>query len=426
MRSMRRALRTLTMLITGIALLTGTLAGGSPAMAGSGGASLTLSPASGPVGSAVTVTGTGMAKKTAGTLTAGSERVAFTTSASGYFASSIVIPSTSSATVDIVATAGASRASASFTVTYSPASTSTPDTSTSSPAPTAPATSSARLRFGVATPGGAQANAELDAVASLAGESPSIVLSYDDFGQPAPIADLDSVAARGATSLITWEPWRWGDGVSQPAYSNARIAAGEYDAYLRQWGAALAGWGKPVYLRYAHEMNGDWYPWSDGANGNAPGSYVAAWQHVHDVVESQGATNVQWVWSPNIPYAGSTPLSSLYPGASYVDVVALDAYNWGTAVAWSTWTAPSALFGDGLAQVRALAPGKPVLIAETGSAEAGGSKADWNRALVSYLNDQSDVVGFVWFHQNKEVDWRIDSSATSAAALAGALAQRRG
>ncbi len=290
----------------------------------------------------------------------------------------------------------------------------------------APAISTAHLAFGVGTPGGPQASSELDQVANLVGENPSIVLSYKDFSQAAPIDDLNAVAARGATSLVTWEPWLWsGNGVNQPTYSLKNIAAGNFDSYIRSWGTALASWGKPVMLRFAHEMNGNWYPWDEGVNGNQPGDFVAAWQHVHDVVASTGATNVQWVWSPNVPYWGSTALSELYPGAAYIDTVALDGYNWGTSQSWSSWTSPSDLFGDGLNQLRGIAPGKPIVVGETASAEAGGSKADWNTSLVSYLNAQADVTGFVWFDYNKEVDWRIDSSSSSAAAMANALAARR-
>jgi beta-mannanase len=178
-------------------------------------------------------------------------------------------------------------------------------------------------------------------------------------------------------------------------------------------------------IRFAHEMNGDWYPWAEGVNGNQSGDYVAAWQHVHDVVAATGATNVQWVWSPNVPYWGSTDLAGLYPGAAYVDVVALDGYNWGTSQSWSSWVAPQDLFGPGIAQLRTLAPGKPILIAETAASELGGSKAAWNADLVSYLAAQPDVMGFVWFHLQKEADWRINSSDSSASALNSALLARR-
>ncbi|MBM7387328.1 beta-mannanase [Clavibacter michiganensis] len=289
----------------------------------------------------------------------------------------------------------------------------------------APAVSDARLRFGVATPGGPTDGSELDRVATQVGESPSIVLSYADFTQSPPIAALDSVAARGAESLLTWEPWKAGAGTDQPGFSNASIIAGDHDVYLRQWGSELAAWGGPVYLRYAHEMNGDWYPWADGVDGNAPGSYAAAWRHVHDVVVGAGATNVRWVWTPNVPYTGSTALAGLYPGDAYVDVVGLDGYNWGTGITGHSWVQPADLFGPGLERLRGIAPGKPIIVAETASSEVGGSKAQWDQDLVAYLQAQPDVQAFVWFDMDKEADWRIGSSASSAAALRDALAARR-
>ena len=65
-----------------------------------------------------------------------------------------------------------------------------------------------------------------------------------------------------------------------------------------RWARALAAFGGPVRLRFAQEMNGDWYPWGAGTNGNTPAEFVRAWRHVHDIFTAAGATNVQWVWSP--------------------------------------------------------------------------------------------------------------------------------
>ncbi len=65
-----------------------------------------------------------------------------------------------------------------------------------------------------------------------------------------------------------------------------------------------------------------------------------------------------------------------------------------------------------------------ITIAETASAEAGGSKPGWITALVPYLSGQASVNGFVWFDMNKENDWRIDSSPASAAAFPTALSVR--
>ncbi|MFC4397785.1 glycosyl hydrolase [Arthrobacter sedimenti] len=374
---------------------------------------ITLNPGSGPAGSAVTVTGTGFKAATTGTVIVGSTTFAFQTTSTGAFSTGITIPAASTGNLTITAKTSSIKASATFVVQAAPA-----------PAP-APTISSAPLRFGVATPGGPMASTELDEVATVAGEVPSVVMSYKDFLQAPPISELDAVRSRGATPLVTWEPWAWGGGVDQPAYSLSRITAGDFDGYISQWGQSLAAWGKPVMLRFAHEMNGNWYPWAEGVNGNQSGEYVAAWRHVHDVVAATGASNVQWVWSPNVPYWGSTDLAGLYPGAGYVDVVALDGYNWGTSQTWSSWVSPVDLFAPGISQLRALAPGKPVLIAETASSEMGGSKASWNTDLVSYLAAQPDVMGFVWFHMQKETDWRINSSDSSASAFKSALLARR-
>ena len=108
-----------------------------------------------------------------------------------------------------------------------------------------------------------------------------------------------------------------------------------------------------------------------------------------------------------------------------MDAVALDGYNFGTTTSSSTWTSPQALFGPGLQQLRQLAPGLPVIIAETASTELGGSKADWVRDLVGYLSAQQDVTAMVWFDHLKETDWRLASSAASATAMREALLARR-
>lgn len=379
---------------------------------------VTLNPASGPAGSAVTVTGTGFKVSTTGTVIVGSTTFAFQTTSTGAFSTGITIPAASTGNLTITAKTSSIKAAAIFVVQAAPA-------PAPAPAPQPPTVSTAPLRFGVATAGGALAGTELDEVATLAGESPSMVMIYKDFLQSPPIAEMDAVRSRGATPLVTWEPWVWGGGVEQPAYSVDRVAAGDFDAHITQWGQSLAAWGKPVMLRFAHEMNGNWYPWAEGVNGNQPGDYVAAWRHVHDVVAATGAANVQWVWSPNVPYWGSTDLAGLYPGAGYVDIVALDGYSWGTSQTWSSWVSPMDLLGPGISQLRTLAPGKPVLIAETASSELGGSKAAWNTDLVSYLAAQPDVMGFVWFHLQKETDWRINSSDSSASAFKSALLARR-
>ena len=280
------------------------------------------------------------------------------------------------------------------------------------------------LAFGVTTPGGATAAAELDAVEAAVGERPSLVLTYADFTTPPPVADLDAVAARGAVPVVTWEPWDW-NAPDSGAFGLAAVAAGAHDPHLREWADALRTWGRPVQLRFAHEQNGDWYPWAVGVSGTTAADHVAAFRHVVEVFDAQGAGNVQFVWNPNVRFPGSTPMAETWPGTRYVDRVALDGYNWGTSSPGHRWQEPEEVFGDSLEELRELAPGIPITVTEVASAEEGGDKAAWVTDLVAYLDGQADVAAFVWFDHDKEADWRITSSPASAAAMRAALAGRR-
>ncbi|AYJ50688.1 endoglucanase [Rhodococcus sp. P1Y] len=279
------------------------------------------------------------------------------------------------------------------------------------------------LRFGVSTPNGPLAVGETAAVAESVGVDPSLVLSFHDFAAVPPIGQLDAVAATGASSILTWEPWRHygGDDYDRGAFTMASIVAGKHDDYLYRWADELVAHAAVVYLRFAHEPNGTWYPWSP-MGGTSPDTYVAAWRHVHDLFMSKGATNVKWVWAPNVPVAEEIrPMSDWYPGIEYVDVIGVDGYNWGTSAPGHRWTSPYDLFGSAFDELRALAPGTPLLVTEVGSAEEGGSKADWIEEFVAYLDAEQGATGFVWFEQNKEADWRLNSTEEAAAAMGRAL-----
>lgn len=281
------------------------------------------------------------------------------------------------------------------------------------------------LRFGVSTPGGSTAVDEFLTVARTVGKAPSVVLSFSDFATAPPIAGLDAVSAFGADPIVTWEPWRWIEGgtYDSSGFALQSIVDGVHDDYLYRWADELTAWGKPVYLRFAHEPNGTWYPWSVAA-GTPADVYVAAWRHVHDLFATRRAHNVKWVWSPNVSFLGSSSTGATYPGDDYVDVVGVDGYNWGTSQPWSHWIAPTDLFVPTMDELRRIAPGKPQLVTEVGSAEAGGSKSEWIRNLVRMIESRRDVAGFVWFDHDKEADWSMASTPESAVALAEALGTR--
>jgi hypothetical protein len=268
--------------------------------------------------------------------------------------------------------------------------------------------------------GSPQTPARLDEFAAAAGAPPAVVMWYQDWQHGGFNFDqMDLAVSRGAVPMVTWMP----AGDVPADFALARILGGAHDAFLRRWARDAAAWGQPFFLRFAHEMNGNWYPWSPGVNGNTAAQYVAAWRRVHGIFREEGAANALWVWSPNVD-AGSaltpTPIAAVFPGDAYVDWIALDGYNWGEGQPWLPF---GSLFGPSYRTVTALS-GKPLLIGETASGEAGGDKAAWIRDayLSAVPRDLPRVRGIVWFDERKERDWRVDSSAGSLAAYREAVA----
>lgn len=275
--------------------------------------------------------------------------------------------------------------------------------------------------FGLSAAGPQRGLHDALALSSTLGRRLDLLNVYLNWPESFPSASLDAIQRAGVTPEITWQPWvSEADGTHRGIALKA-IASGEYDQFLRQWALSAARWKRPLLLRFAHEMNSGGLPWSAQAPGNSAQLYVAAYRHVVRVFRAAGATNVQWIWSPNVSYRGSTPLAEVYPGAQYVDIVGLDGYNSGTDVAGSQWRSPAQVFGATLAEVSKLAPKVPVLITETASSAAGGSKPAWIRQLFSYMRAQPDVIGVVWFNIVSRADWPLNDSPADLAASRAAL-----
>jgi hypothetical protein len=139
---------------------------------------------------------------------------------------------------------------------------------------------------------------------------------------------FDSVRQHGVIPFFSW---------ANSGISDGDIAAGNWDSYVTSWATAAKNWGHPFFLRFDWEMNAPWFNWGVGNNGTTAAQFVAAWRHVHDIFTSVGASNVTWVWCPNVDPGGKlASLSSLYPGDGYVDWTCLDGYNGN--IPWTSFT----------------------------------------------------------------------------------------
>lgn len=280
--------------------------------------------------------------------------------------------------------------------------------------------------FGLAASGiDAAAVDQARATAAMVGKGLNVLTVYDAFawGQPLPTAVLDLITAAGSVPQITWEPWNPDDGKNQPLFALDQIAGGRHDAYVASWAKQAATYNRRLLLRFAHEMNGDWYPWAVGAQGGSADDYVAAYRRVHRIFEDAGATQVEWVWCPNVIINGERDkIAQCYPGDDFVDIVGVDGYNFGNEDQ-HRWIKPSELFGPTLELFTSIAGDKPVWINEVGCSSSGGDKALWITDLVKFLID-TDVRGLIWFEANKpgEPDWRLTSTPATTAAAKAVLA----
>ena len=260
-------------------------------------------------------------------------------------------------------------------------------------------------------------------------------------GRPLDVRLADNVVSRGAQLSVTWMPWDPnGSPVSpfdhsvQPKYTLASIVNGSHDAYIDMFARSVAQVPATVTLRLMHEMNGSWYPWSPGANGNPKGAqgaalFVAAWRHIHDRFAALGVTNVSWMWAPNAIYAGGLDVAPLYPGDAYVDEVGVDNYNWGDFThdgSTTQWQTFDDLFDTSVSTLRSISP-KPIWITETASSDNGGSKAAWLTATLAELANRPDIAGMIYFDHvdpKAKVDWRIDDDPAAVRAWVAAFLNR--
>ena len=287
----------------------------------------------------------------------------------------------------------------------------------------------ARIALGANAQGmPAQMGAALDRFRDQSGRAPAIAMYYQDFypGWQTALVDPDVVNpiyARGAIPMITWEPWIADRKTfQQPDFTLRKITAGRYDDYLRRAATEVRTLNRPVFIRFAHEMNGSWFPWGRGINHNTPVDYRQAWRHVVRLFRDEGATKVRWVWSPNISGDGGQPdFSKYFPGDRYVDWVGLDGYNRG-GLGEARWKSFAKVFAPSYRVATKLSR-RPIMIAETGSTNRGGSKAKWIREGLGRVLPRAmpRIRALVWFDRVKETDWRIDSSPSTLRAFRGTV-----
>jgi hypothetical protein len=263
--------------------------------------------------------------------------------------------------------------------------------------------------------------ANVDAHTSTYGRTPALWTVWSDWGRANaafPAGMLNGLRARGIVPLVIWEPtlppatdFNWDD-----------VLAGNYDTYIRSWAQSARDWGGSLVLRFAHEMDGDWFPWGIGHGTNTAAKFVAGWQHVWNIFRGPGgvgATNVKFLWSPTIPK------SQFYPGDAYVDFVGFSAFNW-NMLGWPGWWSLNSFLSFRTGKARQITK-KPIIVAETGSTSIGGNKANWiTKGYTTAYAKYPYIVAIIYFDVNMlpgQVDWRLTTPSAASTAYKNLLTQ---
>ena len=191
------------------------------------------------------------------------------------------------------------------------------------------------------------------------------------------------------------------------------IGNGSDDAAIGRWAAAIAGYGRPIYLTVLPEVDRNYPATSAVAGGGIPQDVAPAWTRMRNLFRSVGAANAAWVWNPADPAADQ----QFSPPAGQIDAVGVTLYEY----PGQPWADPA----GALAAAARSHPGKPLLadVAVDGPAAA---RAAWMAALGSAVEHRPDMAAVVYHDTGPVADpadpaagpWKLDADQEAPAAFA--------
>lgn len=231
-----------------------------------------------------------------------------------------------------------------------------------------------------------------------------------------PESQLTNAQSTSHDIVIAWEPRQ--NNVPIPF---ADILAGQWDAHLTAVFQRAAQFSGTIIFRPFWEMNANAAAYSMAYNGSdkqvtSLAQWIDTWRYIVNLQRSLGSTNIKWFFCANGSDVGSYTMEQYYPGHSYVDYVGFDTY----IDDWDVWKNFSNKISAMYTRCRAMAPTKYVALGEISCKEdgapAGTSKAEWIADMFYTLRNTATfphLKYLLWFHADKEKDWRANSSPDS-------------
>ncbi|MEO6054151.1 MAG: glycosyl hydrolase [Chthoniobacterales bacterium] len=214
-------------------------------------------------------------------------------------------------------------------------------------------------------------------------------------------------------------------GQGEKNYTLQRIIDGKYDSDLMAWGLAAGKFGSPLIVEYGTEVNADWFGWNGRFHGGGkvqlqngkelptgPAKFIQAYRHIVETIQRGGADNITWVFHLDItdsPDKAWNHFENYYPGNDVVDWIGVSCYG---ALKPGDDKEEGRSFREKFdpvyARIEKMAPEKPVIIAEFGSAARYRyiPPDKWARAALEdiFSGRWPAVRGFSWWNERWEND----------------------
>ncbi len=245
------------------------------------------------------------------------------------------------------------------------------------------------------------------------GKKPLLVMVFVDWTRFIDEIVIKDVYSQNCTLFVSWEPWQ---AVTKKGIDYDGLLSGEYDEYILNFAKHLNATEKEVFIRFAHEMNGNWYPWSGTKIGRD--KYISIYRYIRDIFDRIHTTNVKWVFCVNwedVPKE-KNHFMLYYPGDEYVDYVGIDGYNWGDTESWSRWMNFKDIFERRYKEITTYLK-RPVMITEFSSASSGGNKSIWIKEAMNDIKRMKNIEAFILFNVDKETDWSFPADEDSGREL---------
>lgn len=205
-----------------------------------------------------------------------------------------------------------------------------------------------------------------------------------------PLQKIDSVFHNNSIPMITWEPWQipfeevnnLQNGFQEKkVFKN--ISEGKFDIYIEQFALQLKTLNRPVFLRFAHEADNPFYPWSVQGE-NTPEEFKNAWRYLFTKFKKMGVYNVIWVWSP----WKVTAVNEYFPGKEFVDWIGVTGLNYEQFNPQNKSYSFEEIYQP-FHEKPIFRMGIPVMIAEMGSLRKTGEKQElWVKTAISKIKKQ--------------------------------------